>query len=153
MQAAISNLLISLVKSQFAIHASHIAQGLVENHPHRATMNHRHYSSHPPAPPSHTQFQIQLIQIPDSLTSCIQLIPSISNQHSHPDKRNRFCRDCSDALGEFLTLPQKAAYTVSISGFGFSHKTGKIPLRNGVVRGLKRPTHDLAHQAVQFRPS
>jgi hypothetical protein len=49
----------------------------------------------------HTQVQIQLIQFPHSLTSRIQLIPSISNQHSHPDKRNRFCRDSSDALGGY----------------------------------------------------
>ena len=48
---------------------------------------------------SHPQIHIQLIQIPDSLTSCIQLIPSISNNHSHPDKRNRFSRDSSNALG------------------------------------------------------
>jgi hypothetical protein len=41
---------------------------------------------------------IQLIQIPHSLTSRIKLIPSIGNQHSHADKWNGFSRDGSNAL-------------------------------------------------------
>jgi hypothetical protein len=49
----------------------------------------------------HPQTSIQLIQIPDSLTGRIQLVPSIRNEHSHPDKRNRFCRDSSNALGGY----------------------------------------------------
>jgi pimeloyl-ACP methyl ester carboxylesterase len=39
------------------------------------------------------------------LSSRIKLIPRISNQHSHPDKRNRFCRDSSDALGSYSLRP------------------------------------------------
>ncbi len=45
----------------------------------------------------HPQFNIQLIQFPDVLTSGVKLIPSISNQHSHPNKRKRFRRDSSNA--------------------------------------------------------
>jgi hypothetical protein len=37
--------------------------------------------------------------VADSLTSRIQLMPSISNQHSHPDNRNKFSRISSNVLG------------------------------------------------------
>jgi hypothetical protein len=50
---------------------------------------------------SHPQIRIQLIQISDGLTSCIQLIPSIGNQHCHPDKWNWFSRDSSNTFSSY----------------------------------------------------
>jgi hypothetical protein len=81
---------------------------------------------------SHPQIRIQLIQIPHSLTSPMQLIPSISNQHSHPDKRNGFSWDSSNAFGSY-SLGSRGEAVAESSGGCFTVDGGGLVIFDGLI--------------------